>query len=1038
MLRICLFGKLRLSHDGQPWQFSAPPKTLPLWAYLLLHRASPLPRPRLAFTLWPDEPEDAARKNLRRHLSYLRHALPPAPDARPWLLADTEGVQWNPEADDWLDVAEFERLCAEPGRLPEAVALYEADLLADLYDDWIIYERERLRRLHMDSLEQLVRQERARRAYAQAIAYARQLLRHDPLHEAALRELIELQHDSGDRSAAVREYRQFEQRLREELGVAPMPETQAAFERIRAGQAEARPTPHNLPAQVTSFVGREGELAAIQGRLAGPGSGVRLLTLTGPGGAGKTRLALEAGARLLQAGSSSFRDGLFFVGLADVAGPELVGPAILQALGLSESGGQSPAAALQDYLRSRHVLLILDNFEHVTAAAFLVADLLRAAPHLRVLATSRGVLRVYGEHEFPVPPLGLPDLGSLRGRSGGLAAELARYSAVALFVERSRAARADFALTEANAAAVAEICVRLDGLPLAIELAAARSRMLAPAALLARMSSRLAFLSGDERQRVHGLARRQQTLRATIDWSYHLLAEDERRLFARLGVFAGGFDVESAQAVAGDWRGEIGDSSISDLQSPISVEDGLALLLDNSLLHPESGAGGEPRYRMLLTLREYALEKLAAAGELPARRDRHAACYLALAEQAQPELTGPRQQEWAARLEAEHDNLRAALAWYHESDMAGAPGLRLAAALGYFWYVRSHLEEGRRWLAQAIARWPEAPPTLLGEAYRAAGVLATVHGDYAAANDLLRSALALFEQAGPAGELSLARALNNMGGAQWRQGNLPEAQRFIERGLEVARRAGHERTVALALNFLGILATEAEQFELARARHQEGHDLYRRTGDRLGVADSLNNLGHIANLQGRWAEALPRLNEALAMFRQLGNRHGIAIALSNLGEAHRAAGDAPAAEACYLESIAADKDYGNEAHSAYPLCGLGMLAFEQGNAPAARDRFAQSLAIWRRTGNRRGMAQALEGLAWAAGREGRLEEAARLLGAASTMLASAAGPPPMRGQAALRAQAMAEAQAGLSPEAFAAAWQGGTEMDPDQIMVMSA
>ncbi|MGB9724561.1 MAG: BTAD domain-containing putative transcriptional regulator [Chloroflexia bacterium] len=462
MLYIHLLGHRRLFEDDRPVHFRGLPKTLPLWVYLLLNRAGPMPRSTLAYILWPDVPESAARSSLRRHLYDLKRALPPAAPGRPWLLLQAGTVQWNPAADFWLDVAEFERLSASPEYLARAVALYGGDLLPEVYDDCICIERERLHSLYLEDLSRLVAQGRDRGDLAQAIHYAEQLLRQDPLREDTVREVMRLRCQAGDRPGALQAYQDFRHRLQEELGLSSMPETRALYEAMlhnaplaeAAPPAVATPCPHNLPAQVTRFIGREQDLRALADLLSPGKSPVRLLTLIGPPGVGKTRLALEASARFLPQQERTYPDGIFFVDLSPLGTPDLVLPAIAQVLGVRERGGRPLGTTLKDFLRHKHLLLLLDNFEQVVRASPQVGELLAAAPNLRVLATSRMPLRLYGEQEYPVEPLPLPD-PSAQPAWG----DEEENAALDLFVDRARARRPDFRLNAQNRAAIAEICV---------------------------------------------------------------------------------------------------------------------------------------------------------------------------------------------------------------------------------------------------------------------------------------------------------------------------------------------------------------------------------------------------------------------------------------------------------------------------------------------------------------------------------------------------------------------------------------------------
>jgi predicted ATPase/transcriptional regulator with XRE-family HTH domain len=435
---------------------------------------------------------------------------------------------------------------------------------------------------------------------------------------------------------------------------------------------------NNLPAQPTRLIGREIEVACVCDLLRHPDR--RLITLTGPGGIGKTRLALQVAGELLD----EFAHGVWFVNLAPIGDPALVIATIAQALGIKKNGVQLIAESLKAYLREKQLLLLLDNFEQVVEAAVQVADLLAAAPGLKVLVTSRAALHLSGEHELMVPPLALPER-----QSNMDVARLTQYEAVRLFIERARAVRADFAVTNENAPAVAEICHRLDGLPLAIELAAARVKLFPLQPLLARLSSRLTFLTGGARD----LPARQQTIRALIDWSYELLDGAEKALFARLGVFVGGSTLEAAEVVC-----NVDDNLL------LKVADGVASLLDKSLLRQVEAGNSEQRFTMLETIREYALERLAANGEEETIRQQHAAYFLALAQAAEPMLSSARRPMWLEQLETEHDNFRAVLSWSRARSDDSRYELRLTAALWWFWYFRGHASEGHRWLEDALAR----------------------------------------------------------------------------------------------------------------------------------------------------------------------------------------------------------------------------------------------------------------------------------------------------------------------------------------------
>jgi predicted ATPase/DNA-binding CsgD family transcriptional regulator len=616
----------------------------------------------------------------------------------------------------------------------------------------------------------------------------------------------------------------------------------------------ARPaiTPeHNLPAQITSFVGREREIAQVRQLLAT----ARLLTLTGPPGTGKTRLGLRVAAEVLD----HFADGVFFVDLAPISDPQLVASTIAHVLGIRDIGGQPLLDTVKNHLRKKRLLLVLDNFEQIVGAAPLVGDLLSASPGLKALVTSREPLQVYGEQEYPVPPLALPDLD----RPEPLRA-LSQYEAVELFVQRARAARPDFAITDEDVPAVAEICVRLDGLPLAIELAAARSKLLSPEMMRRRLESRLVALTGGARD----VPARLRTLRGAIDWSYDLLDADEKTLFARLAVFQGGRTVEAVDDVCGHGLA-------------IDVVDGLESLLYKSLLRQEEGLDGEPRFFFLETIHEYARERLEESGEAETMQRRHADYFVALAERAAPKLHGARQDYWSVRLRVEHDNLRTALAW----SLGGADaelGLRLVGALREFWYSGGYIAEGLRWTECALEIAEDAPPALRARALNAAGLLAFAQGDHERGTLLHREALALSREVDD--RLNSAWALVFLGGhlTGFPDAYYEEGIALCEEGLVLFRELDLKPGIARALNVLGELARLDGDYERAQRAYGECLAVSRQTGDRHREAIMLGNLGYIAYHQGDYERAEALTMEALNLLRGGRLEYHIAISMAML------------------------------------------------------------------------------------------------------------------------------------------------------------
>ena len=726
----------------------------------------------------------------------------------------------------------------------------------------------------------------------------------------------------------------------------------------------SRPTPHNLPVEPTAFIGRERETTDLLGLLRRPE--VRLVSLVGPGGTGKTRLALHAARQLL----ADFPDGVWFVDLSPLTDPALVPTVLGEVLRVREEGGTRLLDRLQVELADKQLLILLDNFEQVAAASSTVTSLLKATRRVKILATSRLPLHIYGEKELPVPPLALPSRDPLPPLD-----RLTQYEAVRLFIERAQDVRPDFAVTPDNAPAVAEICTRLDGLPLAIELAAARVKLLSPQALLVRLDQRLKLLTGGDRN----LPARRQTLRGAIEWSYDLLDAGEQQLFRRLAVFQGGRTFEGMEAVCNPG----GDLAVE-------VFEGVDSLVNKSLVQQRAGRGGEIRFWMLETIHEYAGEKLAESGEGPALARRHAAYFLTLAEEAEPHLRGEQQVEWLARLEDEHENLRAVLAWA----LAEAPGeeqerlligLRLIGALEGFWRVRGHYSEGRRWVAAALER-------------EAQTVRATPVAEGAVLSDVLT--------------LAKASALYTGGRLAWQQGDEAPAHRLLAESLAISRRLGDRRRGARALNDLGILAANQGANPAARAMWEESLGLWRELSDTRGMALALGNLGYLSLTEGDPATALPLLEESLSLLRELGEKSSIATGLGNVGIGALQQADYAAARALLNETLALCLELEDKSLAAHSLAALaavelpGTILPEEQHDPAAV-RGAEQKA------------------------SGDPVRAATLLGAAAALLESiGAALDPMENR--IYEQAAAAARALLGDEAFEAARQAGRAMTMEQ------
>jgi predicted ATPase len=724
-------------------------------------------------------------------------------------------------------------------------------------------------------------------------------------------------------------------------------------------QMEIRPT--NLPVQRTGFVGREKEVDAAKELLLR--QDVRLVTVTGPGGMGKTRLAVEVASGLAE----RFPGGIHFVPLSPLNDPGLIASVIVQTLGMRGAGGQSPLEILKENLQDplcAPTLLLLDNFEHLVQAAPIVAELLVMGPNLKILVTSRAALHVYGEHEFPVPPLALPD-----PRSMPPVEVLSQYPAVALFVQRAVAAKPDFALNRENAPAVIEICARLDGLPLAIELAAARIKVLSPSSMLTRLASRLQLLTGGARD----LPQRQQTLRAAMDWGYDLLSAAEQKLFRRLSVFAGGCNLEGAEAVC-DTKGDL----------DLDLLDGMASMVDKSLAQQVQPAKGESRFVMLETIREYALEKLAASGEEALTKRAHAAYCLVLAEEA-TEQGGAEGTEWLGRFACEHDNFRAGLEWLTETGDAEW-GLRLGAALFRFWEMREYLAEGRGRLGKLLQLAGAVAPTKArGRALFAAGVLAGEQGDYASADGLL-------------GE-----------------------------SLDIARQLRDQQGAAVSLNALAVIARGRGDVPVARSLFEESLALWRELGDRKAVARSLSNLANVVKLQGDNARARSLYAECLAIFQGLGDRTGVAWSINYQGDVARDQGDSAAAQTLYEQGLEIFRELSDRWGIAGTLADLGSLAMEQRDYPTARSLYRESIRNFQELDHKRGIARLLECFACAAAVQLEAQRSLRLAGAAAALRQIIGAPLTPAEQAKLEAALDPPRQA-LTNTASATAWLEGWAM----------
>ncbi|HEX5692658.1 MAG TPA: tetratricopeptide repeat protein [Roseiflexaceae bacterium] len=739
--------------------------------------------------------------------------------------------------------------------------------------------------------------------------------------------------------------------------------------------SQAADPPNNLPEPLTSFIGRERELAAIAGMF----DRTRLLTLTGPGGTGKSRLALHAASDML----GRFPDGVWLIELAPLIEPALVVQSVASVLGVREQPDRSLQASLGQHLREKRLLLVVDNCEHLIAAcAHLVEELLRSCPHLRILASSREPLGIGGEAIFRVPPLAAPDADQALPVE-----QLADMEAIRLFAERARVIQPAFQVSQGNASALAQICRQLDGIPLAIELAAARVRVLTVEQIAARLNDRFRLLSGGSRTALP----RHQTLQALVDWSYDLLTESERLLLRRLAVFVGGWTLEAAETVCAD--ADDATHTAGSLQSS-EILDLLSRLIDKSLVLVEECNDGL-RYRRLETIRQYTLAKLAASDEADALRRRHAAYYLALAE---AEAAPIAHDAWTNKIEAEYDNLRAALAWSQSSADSAQLALCLVLAISGYWFGRGDWAEAQTWLQGALTH-PEAQRDefiqLRAEALHELGFLSALQGDYAGGQRYLAESLQLTEQVNDRNAIAWLKF--RQGWIAREQGNADMARQRLEESLGLYRELDLYWGVAWVFVTLGEVAVMNENVEWAKELLQEGLALQRKFDIREGIAWALNHLGHVAQLEGDAERATQLHNESIPLFRE--------SASQNLG------------------------DLG----MAWAFQGLGETALSTGSATAARQHLDEALALFRNLGDRMGMSWCLAGLGGVAALDEEPERAARMWGAAEA-LRQTIGCRPAPAARATYERLLAEVHDQLGDKAFGAAWTTGQELTLDEAL----
>jgi predicted ATPase/DNA-binding SARP family transcriptional activator len=994
-LALSLFGSFQAKLGGRPIETFAYDKVRALLAYLALAPDGTLARNTLAALLWPEHPDATARGQLRSALATLRAALRDATANPPFLLATRHTLQLNPHSDYTLDVATFtalrkevdahrhapEELCgACVERLKEAVALYRGSFLDQLqvrgsvaWDEWLYLTRAELQRQAHEILATLMRYYEHCGNDDLAQQYAWRLLALEPWDEVGHRCLMRALARSGQRTQALQHYEHFRHQLAEELRVEPDDMTTALYEAMRRGQpfaitpnperpaSQASPVqlfdvrPGNMPTPMTALIGRTEEsvtLSALLGR-----ADVRLITLTGTGGIGKTRLAMEVAQEMQHA----FTDGVWFVSLAPVRDSALVAEAIAQALGTPESSGE-PLPRLRAVLRGRAVLLVLDNFEHILGASGLLSELLAACPRLKIVTTSRVRLNLYGEWELPVAPLSLPPEAAALSAEQALASE-----SVQLFVARAQAARHGYLLDDADAPAVAALCRHLGGLPLAIELAAARRRDRSAQTLFAQLVPALPLLTGGPED----VPERLRSMHGAIAWSYALLSPTAQALFRRLSVFVGGWTLDAAMGVC-----PLNDSASE------QVPGLLTALCEHQLVQTESWPNDNSRYTIFEVIREFALEQLQHHNESRLIQHRHAIYYCALAEQAAPQLRGVEQLAWLRRLEQEHPNMRAALRWCLDGDGEATLGVHLAATLSWFWWLQSQCNEGKNWLTRALALSPavapEARATLLcmlslmavltsevhqgeqwatealilaqarGDSYTAswAATLAGVHFFYRGENsrgtpllvDALQLALALNDR-----WLTVAIVWNLAAG------DLQVAQRLfsLDEGLRLAETTG-ERWNMAGMRLVASWKHFADgDTEGAVALLERAAQSARELGDRRMLVSITRSLARMQAALGALERALEHYTICLRLNQAIGDSQFTAVAYYEIGQTRLALGDATAARAAFLESLAQARAVPGVWGAAVWLLGFAALA----PSPLLAVRLLSAAQLFLTTGN---------------------------------------------------------------------------------------
>ena len=858
MLEVRLLGKFEVKSDGKPVAITSRPAQS-LFAYLILSAGTVHRREKLAGLLWPDSLEETARGNLRHALWQIRKSLPPLTKH---LLAADLSIAFNASSDYWLDAAKVEKLSdrVTADELTAVLSEYQGELLPGFYDEWVVLEREHLYSIFENQMTNLMSLLQEEKRWPDILDWGERWIKLGQKPEPAYRALMNAHAAKGDMSKVAATYERCVKSLKE-FGIEPSEQTKQLYENLKSGKDILHVEPvstkfvvkeasSNIPVPLTSFIGREKELKEITKLL----SSSRLVTLTGPGGVGKTRLAIQTANDSIK----KFKDGVFWVGLVGLSDGNLIPQEIAQSLNVREASDEPLLETLKMYLKSKDVLLVIDNCEHmIRDCAQYAEQLLAACPRLKILATSIEALGLFNETIWQVPSLPLPEIQqhSLE--------ELREFASIALFNERAKSAKSSFSLDETNVASVAQICRRLDGIPLAIELAAARIKLLSIDEIAARLNDRFSLLTSGSRTAIP----RHQTLRATIDWSYELLTEPERVLLRRLSVFASGFTLEAAEAVCSQG---IKQSDILDLLGRL-VDKSLVIVEDVSKIH-------ETRYRLLETIRQYALERLVETGEAPIIRDGHLGFYLALAEKSEPYIFSAESAIWVSRLDKELDNIRAAMDWSTNSGKAVA-ALRIAGSLVYFWWTHGFLASEWHDRIQRALALPEGRERTWARAKALNGIGSSYWAD---ANPTdrrpqLEEALRIGKELGD--RWNIATALRNLGALNTIRGNYSEARLFLEQALEAWQAMGGEGKLGYAISvaFLGDVELSCNQLEKARSLYNKSVAGLREpdVGDNNFLGYPLRRLGQLAWREGNYVHAISFCKESLRLNYEVSDPRGV-------------------------------------------------------------------------------------------------------------------------------------------------------------------